>query len=114
MTTPLPCPFCGEEPHFEGDPNYWGDEGYYVEMSLTCCSTMNEAIGWKRGREMTSAARAAELKAKLTEAWDKRAAQPDCRTCHYFAGLEGCWRHYACDNGDQYQEATKVVLWRTE
>jgi hypothetical protein len=50
------------------------------------------------------------------------AAQPDCRTCRSFindmAGIR-CGKYpfktsLHCTNGDQYQEATKVVLWRTE
>ena len=39
---------------------------------------------------------------------------PDCRTCEY---LRLCTAREAlpkCTNGDKYQEATKVVLWRTE
>jgi hypothetical protein len=48
--------------------------------------------------------------------------QPDCRTCRSFindmAGIR-CGKYpfktsLHCTNGDQYQEATKVVLWRTE
>lgn len=42
---------------------------------------------------------------------------PDCRTCTDYDRLEGCLRapRYAvCTNGDQYQPAPKVVLWRTE
>jgi hypothetical protein len=47
---------------------------------------------------------------------------PDCRTCHSYdgEGLGGClfpivngWKKH-CTNGDQYQPAPKVVLWRTE
>jgi hypothetical protein len=40
-------------------------------------------------------------------------AQPDCRTCHYFRDLE-CINEIDCTNGDKYQPAPKVVLWRTE
>ena len=39
---------------------------------------------------------------------------PDCRTCEY---LRLCTAREAlpkCTNGDKYQEATKVVLWRAE
>lgn len=46
------------------------------------------------------------------------APAPDCRTCEHFAydpqnpqcGLD--WD--GCTNGDQYQPAPSVVLWRTE
>jgi hypothetical protein len=49
-------------------------------------------------------------------AWNTRAAQPDCRTCGKYAiGPSGeyCLTPY-CTNGDQYIEAPRVVLWRTE
>jgi len=39
---------------------------------------------------------------------------PDCRLCHYYAGLEGCFNCTGCTNGDKYQAAPAVVLWRTE
>ena len=43
-------------------------------------------------------------------------AQPDCRTC---ANLDSCkedakWMRNYCTNGDKYQPAPAVVLWRTE
>ena len=45
-----------------------------------------------------------------------QAAQPDCRTCE---NLESCkedakWMRNYCTNGDKYEAAPKVVLWRTE
>ena len=45
-----------------------------------------------------------------------KAAQPDCRTCK---NLDSCkedakWMRNYCTNGDKYQEAPPVVLWRTE
>jgi hypothetical protein len=43
-----------------------------------------------------------------------QAAQPDCRTCWHYAGLDGCWNVKGCTNGDKYIEAPRVVLWRTE
>ena len=45
------------------------------------------------------------------------AAQPDCRTCDYYVKFEGCTRNIkfgVCTNGDKYQKAPPVVLWRTE
>lgn len=49
---------------------------------------------------------------------DAVTAQPDCRTCSYHMldrdELDVCYHAQDCTNGDQYQEATKVVLWRTE
>ena len=42
-----------------------------------------------------------------------QAAQPDCRTCklHMTCFHDTTKR---CTNGDKYQPAPKVVLWRTE
>ena len=42
---------------------------------------------------------------------------PNCRTCeHSFDSYEkpNCMSLEGCTNGDQYQPAPKVVLWRTE
>ncbi len=40
-------------------------------------------------------------------------ATPDCRTCvKAWPTLNGC--SHNCTNGDQYQPAPAVVLWRTE
>ena len=41
-------------------------------------------------------------------------AQPDCRTCENLNACSPYWAERMCTNGDKYQEATKVVLWRTE
>ncbi len=44
-------------------------------------------------------------------------AQPDCRTCSNYAHDDDhpqCKLWDACTNGDKYQPAPKVVLWRTE
>ena len=41
---------------------------------------------------------------------------PDCRTCTDYDRLEGCLRaprYGVCANGDKYQPAPQVVLWRT-
>jgi Lar family restriction alleviation protein len=69
----LPCPFCGDTPVFEGDGENWQDERRYVQMKLVCCTSMSKAIGWNRARDMTPKAREAELRAKLTEQWNRRA-----------------------------------------
>jgi hypothetical protein len=42
------------------------------------------------------------------------AAQPDCRTCKFYAQDHGCWRVKDCTNGDKYEAAPAVVLWRTK
>lgn len=46
---------------------------------------------------------------------------PDCRTCERrYPEVDGAYGGYTnkcdmkCTNGDQYQPAPKVVLWRTE
>ena len=68
----LPCPFCGGLPYFEGDAKDWKDDHRYVELSLTCCVTMCETIGWKRARDMTIEARNKELQIRLTDKWNTR------------------------------------------
>lgn len=69
----LSCPFCGGTPNFEGSAADWQDEHRYVELSLVCCVTMTEAIGWRAAAAMTVEARTAALRAKLTAAWNTRA-----------------------------------------
>jgi hypothetical protein len=49
----------------------------------------------------------------------KQAAQPDCRTCKSYyikdwMGSVKCCDHGDCTNGDKYQPAPAVMLWRTE
>lgn len=42
---------------------------------------------------------------------------PDCRTCENYDAGGNAMGHKCvmrCTNGDQYQPAPKVVLWRTE
>lgn len=67
-----PCPFCGSDPWFEGDAGEWKDESRYVELSLKCCATMTEIIGWMRARDMTVDQRDAELRERLAKAWNTR------------------------------------------
>jgi hypothetical protein len=45
-----------------------------------------------------------------------RTQAPDCRTCEhiYDDGVGLACDSALCTNGDQYQPAPKVVLWRTE
>jgi Zn finger protein HypA/HybF involved in hydrogenase expression len=69
-----PCPFCGNEPSFQGNPADWKDESRYVELSLGCCVVMSEQIGWRRAREMTVEARTVELEGRLRLKWNTRAA----------------------------------------
>ena len=46
-----------------------------------------------------------------------QAAHPDCRTCdnfHHTGCMVTLHSEIACTNGDKYQPAPRVVLWRTE
>jgi hypothetical protein len=54
--------------------------------------------------------------AEMLESWVAPGPTPDCRTCvNYYTYVRGpdCSSNF-CTNGDQYIEAPKVVLWRTE
>lgn len=68
----LPCPFCGDTPQFKGSAEDWQDEHRYVELSLTCCVTMTEAIGWRQAKDLTVEARTSELQTRLTKLWNTR------------------------------------------
>jgi hypothetical protein len=68
------CPFCGNEPSFSGNASDWKDESRYVELSLGCCVSMTEQIGWRRARDMTHEAKTAELQNRLRLKWNTRAA----------------------------------------
>lgn len=76
----LPCPFCGCIPHYEGDAAEWKDESRYVDLSLECCATMTEAIGWHRARDMSVEMRTAELRGRLAKRWNTRYASEQCVT----------------------------------
>jgi hypothetical protein len=115
MTELEKCPHCGESPSFEGSASNWKDDNRYVELSLTCCATMTEAMGWRQARELTVAQRTEFLKERLTKRWNTRVeAAPTavgeiqgCNTGiiqrgHYFQFERGEWvkdgdkptRHY--------------------
>ena len=70
------------------------------------------------------------MKVEFTKAWcaakaeledgdctvGPKAAQPDCRNCEWIAENDAghvCLQS-VCTNGDKYEAAPKVVLWRTE
>lgn len=78
-THPLPCPFCGHEPSFEGNGSCWKDENRYVEMSLQChnCDTVQSAqVGWARAQKMTPEEIEAVLRDTLIAKWNRR-EQPE-------------------------------------
>ena len=66
------CPFCGNTPYFSGDTAQWQDESRYVKLSIECCVTMTEVIGWFRARDMTVNQRTEELQTRLSERWNNR------------------------------------------
>ena len=68
------CPFCGNEPSFSGNASEWKDDYRYVELSLGCCVSMTEQIGWRRAREMTNEAKTEELRSRLQLRWNTRTA----------------------------------------
>ena len=59
---------------FSGDASEWRDESRYVELSLGCCVSMTEQIGWRRAQYMTHEAKTAELCSRLRSKWNTRAA----------------------------------------
>ena len=89
------CPFCGNEPSFSGDASEWKDESRYVELSLGCCVSMTEQIGWRRARDMTHEAKTAELRSRLQLRWNTRAALAEPTTAQQVvseqAEDEGLW-----------------------
>jgi len=110
MTTPLPCPFCGNAglQFREGSTFRW-----LIAECAKCGATQGETRIQTIG-EGTPAEWVAQSKKDAIEVWNTRVVQPDCRLCHYYAGLEGCFNGTGCTNGDKYQPAPAVVLWRTE
>ena len=56
--------------------------------------------------------------AEMLESWIANKPAPDCRTCCHAAltwsGRYKCNALNECTNGDEYTEASKIVLWRTE
>lgn len=108
MNTPLPCPFCG----------YVGlqfREGSTFRWLYSECGECGATCGETRVQTMGNGTRdewLAQAEKDAIEVWNKRAAQPDCRTCTQH--VVSCWSNIKCVNGDKYIEAPKVVLWRTE
>ena len=54
--------------------------------------------------------------AGMVESWIANKPAPDCRTCLSNRSFTHniCRSLKVCTNGDKYQPAPKVVLWRTE
>lgn len=64
------CPFCGNHPSTSFPE--WRDENRYVGMDISCCSTMEVAIGWRKARDMTKQQWAEELNALAVAQWNTR------------------------------------------
>lgn len=64
------CPFCGNHPSVSTPE--WRDENRYVGMDISCCTTMEVAIGWRKARDMTKQQWAEELNALAAEQWNRR------------------------------------------
>jgi hypothetical protein len=77
----------------------------------------NEPELWSIQRRVTGKQIADGFARALAQPVAQPAEAPDCRTCDYYVRFEGCTRNEKfgrCTNGDKYQPAPKVVLWRTE
>jgi len=65
------CPFCGNKPYFTDVE--WKDDSRYIQLSLECCVSMSEAIGWYKAKDMTISDITSELKNRLSLRWNTRA-----------------------------------------
>lgn len=66
------CAHCGSTPVYEGDPADWHDDSRYVQLSLVCCVTMVETIGWRQARDMSVNERRALMESRLAARWNTR------------------------------------------
>lgn len=70
-----------------------------------------------RQRNWTDTLRAEAWAAFQEGYWSAQPPAPDCRTCEHRDGTfcgNRIHRGIRCTNGDKYQPAPSVVLWRTE
>lgn len=70
----LPCPFCSDTPTYSDVQEK--DDRRYMQMSLMCCISMSESIGYGQFKNMSDVAIESELKNALLTAWNTRAAPP--------------------------------------
>ena len=111
-----PCPFCGHV-------GLEFREGSTFRWLIADCGGCGCSLGETRIQtlgEGTKEEWMAQAQSNAIEVWNTRKPAPDCRTCwHLHTSDHGdspyeCTSKSDCTNGDQYQPAPKVVLWRTE
>lgn len=80
-------------------------------------TTKDQAIAWYL--QTAKRTRVTQINMEAEDGWMALYPQPapDCRACTQYAHDDDhpqCKLWNECTNGDQYQPAPKVVLWRTE
>ena len=107
-----PCPFCGHV-------GLEFREGSTFRWLIADCGGCGCSLGETRIQtlgEGTKEEWMAQAQHDAIEVWNTRNPAPDCRTCENLGSCreDAKWLRNYCTNGDQYQPAPKVVLWRTE
>lgn len=113
-----PCPFCGHVglDFNEGSTFRWLSADC-TKCGATCGEVRIQTLGEGTKEEWT-----AQAQRDAIEVWNARKPAPDCRTCeHMWIDIElgndestSRCDSALCVNGDQYQPAPTVVLWRTD
>lgn len=106
-----PCPFCGHVglEFREGSTFRW----LIADCGGGCGCSLGETRIQTRG-EGTKEEWMARAQSNAIEVWNTRKPAPDCRTCEFSNIMYDGEQCNNCTNGDQYQPAPDVVLWRTE
>ena len=104
-----PCPFCG---HVGLDFNE-GSTFRWLSADCTKCGATCGEVRIQTLGEGTKEEWVAQAQRDAIEVWNTRKTAPDCRTCNWLPECDDGMQ-LGCTNGDQYQPAPKVVLWRTE
>ena len=109
--TIAPCPFCGHVglEFREGSTFRW----LIADCGGSCGCSLGETRIQTLG-EGTKEEWMAQAQSNAIEVWNTRKPAPDCRTCENNCACKCHGRGNECTNGDQYQPAPDVVLWRTE
>ena len=112
-----PCPFCGHV-------GLEFREGSTFRWLIAECGGCGCSLGETRIQTLGEGAKEewmAQVQRDAIEVWNTRKPAPDCRTCERrYPEVDGAYGGYTnkcdmkCTNGDQYQPAPAVVLWRTE